>query len=107
MSGFTSSFLGIGTGTGHAWVCDGVYKESSENYHYVEFLIDNSGDYYYEWDKNICTPSSPIYTGGYISRYFHMNWGWYSYSDGWFTGNDVNSSEGNYNHVRKNIYVSR
>jgi len=101
MSGFTSN------DTGHAWVCDGVYKESSENYHYVEFLIDNSGDYYYEWDKNICTPSSPIYTGGYISTYFHMNWGWYSYSDGWFAGNDVNTSEGNYNHVRKNIYVSR
>lgn len=107
MSGFTRSFLGNGTGTGHAWICDGVSKESSENFHYVEFLIGDSGDYYYEYDKNICTPHDPIYTGGYISTYFHMNWGWYSYSDGWFAGNDVDTSEGNFNHARKNIYVSK
>lgn len=107
MSGYTGSFLGNGTGAGHAWICDGVYKESSENFHYVEFLNGDSGNYYYEYDKNICTPQNPIYTGGFMSEYFHMNWGWYSYFDGWFVGNDVDTSEGDFNHVRKNIYVSR
>lgn len=109
MGGYTNSFLGYGTGDGHSWVCDGVSKESSENFHYVEFLIGDSGDYYYEYDKNICTPHDPIYTGGYRIEYFHMNWGWNSPStpDGWFAINDVNTVGGNFNHARKNIYVSK
>ncbi len=109
MGGYTNSLLGIGIGDGHSWVCDGVSKEYSENFHYVEFLIGDSGDYYYDYDKNICTPNNPIYTGGYVSEYFHMNWGWNSSAtpDGWFATNDVNTVLGNYNHVRKNIYVSK
>lgn len=27
--------------------------------------------------------------------------------DGWFASNDVNTDAGNFNHVRKNIYVSK
>lgn len=109
MGGYTNSFLGIPLGSGHSWVCDGARTESYSDFYYVEFLMGSPGNYSYEYDKNICTPQNPFSYGGGSITYFHMNWGWNSLStpDGWFVSNNVNTHMGNYQHVRKNIYVSK
>ncbi|WP_316632816.1 C10 family peptidase [uncultured Flavobacterium sp.] len=54
---------------GHMWVCDG-YKAT-------------------KYEFNNCTSNTTLY--------FHMNWGWGGYSDGFFAYNDFNMSDTNEN----------
>ncbi len=83
-----------GTGSCHAWVCDGYKLISTTGNEYCYY--DEYGYYYCE------TPTVNYYQ-------LSMNWGWDGQHDGWFTetyfGADVNNSPmpHNFNSVLKEI----
>jgi hypothetical protein len=58
------------------------------------------GSYYYasknEWDY-VPSFQSPWSTGGVISYYYDMNWGWGGDFNGWFYSDNVNVYELGYN----------
>ena len=84
----------------HAWVCDGYIAETNEDIYFVEFLMGGPGSYYYasknEWDY-VPSFQSPWSTGGVISYYYDMNWGWGGDFNGWFYSDNVNVYELGYN----------
>jgi hypothetical protein len=97
-----NSILGIERGDGHAWVCDGAREVHYENYFFVEFI-----DSYY-WSYSNKGYTSAVYPGldtgaGYY--YFNMNWGWGEGYNGWFYDNNVNTTNGNFQYERKNLFV--
>jgi len=63
--------------TGHIWVCDG-YRQTSY------YLDDCSGGTFF-----------PI---------FHMNWGWGGSYDGYYSYNNFNPANSNFNNNKKMIY---
>lgn len=84
---------------GHAWVCEGArYIDRTVNY-FVEYQLVDSY-------SSLGGPSwqSPTSSSGWNSLYFYMNWGW-GHSNGWFSATDVNTSEGNFDIQRKNLYI--
>lgn len=88
------------TGSGHAWVCDGVSKTKYETSYFIECRQGGAGSYYYYMPES---PNSIESTG---NSKFHMNWGWNGNGDGWFLSNNVNSINGNYQGDRTNLYVT-
>jgi hypothetical protein len=90
----------------HAWVCDGYIAEINEDIYFVEFLMGDSGSYYYasknEWDY-VPSFQSPWSTGAVISYYYDMNWGWGGYCDGWFFADHVNPDVYNFSNYRLDI----
>ena len=92
--------------TTHAWVCDGYIAETNEDIYFVEFLMGDSGSYYYasknEWDY-VPSFQSPWSTGGVISYYYDMNWGLGGYCDGWFYADNVNLYIYNFSNYRLDI----
>lgn len=90
---------------GHAWVCDGSNRITSGISYFVEYRSGSSGSYRYSSDgtPNIDSPTTITRP----SSYLHMNWGWAEGKDnGWYISGDVNTSGGNWNNKRKNLYVS-
>lgn len=85
---------------GHAWVCDGLIRNSSEYEYYVEYLYNGSYDNFGETLLDL-----PGGFGGISYTTFHMNWGWGGSYDGWYTGADP-TSDRDYKYRRQNIYVS-
>jgi hypothetical protein len=63
-----------GTGVGHMWVCDG--------YQQLFFYFDDC-------------------TGGYYYPLFHMNWGWGGEHDAYYSYNNFNPDDKNYNSDKK------
>lgn len=105
MTGDRKNFIGI-SWKGHAWVCDGVEEYGSSGSYFVEYLVNRSTNPSY---SSCGFPSyfSPTANSGSGRMYFHMNWGWYGTSDGWFSGNSVNPTDDrNYQYGRENLYVS-
>jgi len=103
MGGFDNSILGIPCGNGHQWVCDGVDNYVNHFYYFVEFQHYDSGyyDYGYYGSGSPNTPNPNIF---YSPVYFHMNWGWGSYLDGWYVNNTFPS--GNvFQYGRTNFYI--
>lgn len=79
LGGYTNSFMGWGTGSGHSWVCDGYRAYQDEGTEYC---------YYDEYGYETC--QIPYY----YRVELHMNWGWGGNHNGWFSstyfGADVN-----------------
>jgi hypothetical protein len=98
MSGFSN------TGTGHAWVCDGMTTGRFSTEYFVEFYVHNAyTDYYGNY-----TPSDP---GSVMATYpncvfYHMNWGWGGANNDWFFQNDVNPNGSNFKFTRQNLYIT-
>jgi hypothetical protein len=97
MGGYTNQILGIPSGSGHQWVCDGV----TDYYQDRSFCLDfySGGSYYTYIPYNQPGHVLTFYT------HFYMNWGWGGSCDGWFGSSNVNSGEGNFQYGRTNFYI--
>ena len=107
MFGKPSSLLGVATGSGHAWVCDGVrYGDSWLELRFMTI------------DYRPTTVSVPdlmveAYVHKSITSYmttrFHMNWGWYGENNGFFTDDNIevtlDGEKKNYKHGRKDLFI--
>ena len=77
--------------SGHAWVCDGYREDQVSDYFILKTL---SFSYPLEYE-------STAYSGTYHTQtYYHMNWGEYGVSNGWF----IRTYCAGFSEVRKNIY---
>jgi len=106
MGGYTNSFFGTPTGNGHSWVCAGVDRTFYTLTVFVEFLMGFPGSFYYTSHSHPSFYYPQVLHSYYPSYYFYMNWGWGAGYNAWYVHNDVSTSEGNFSHVRENIYVS-
>ena len=108
MFGDRSSFLGINTWNGHAWLCDGVIF-GDEQLELRVMTIDYRPTIYstpdlmveaYKYNKLV----------SYTPDRYHFNWGWYGTNNGFFDDSNiaVKGDEGkilNYKHNRKDVFV--
>lgn len=91
-------------GNSHYWVCDGARRITTNQMEYfTEWQPNGNGVFTLGWNSM----NSPGLLGGSVYLYFHMNWGWGGKNDGWFAFADVNSGNGNYQHSRKNFYITK
>ena len=90
-------------GNGHYWVCDGVNEYSTKYQYFIEFFTGSGYSTY-----SYCPPSNPGNTstiGGFA--YLRMNWGWKNHSlNSWYYDNQFPSGH-NFQHDRKNYYISK
>ena len=104
MSGSRTSFLGIIYKDGHAWVCEGYKKYTPLKYYKLHLIRGAGNNYSYTTDgyENIDSNSS-----FYSTLSFYMNWGWGSSYNGWygFQSSKPNSSDNDYKHNRKVLYI--
>jgi hypothetical protein len=107
MEGFTAkTIFGGASGDGHSWVCDGASESYAYQHYFFEFLYKPGGVYSYKNLEDVPSKESPVLLKGVTSLYFHMNWGWLGRFDDWFIHDDVNVGGYNFQHVRRNLYVS-
>lgn len=85
---------------GHAWVCDGLKRNSAEYEYYAEYLNNGSYDNFGETLLDL-----PGHFSGIPYTFFHMNWGWGGSYDGWYAG-AAPTSDRDYQYRRQNIHVS-
>lgn len=92
-------------GESHYWVADGINRR-----------IENRVRFFTEWqpyDNGTFTPGhgtleNPDFSGGVQYSLYHYNWGHGGSNDGWFVFDDTEEDSSlNYEHSRKNIYISR
>lgn len=82
---------------GHAWVCDGVMASKMDTQIYLMILSANKPYKYTKYTEP--TPgrqTSELYQ-------FHMNWGWDGLHNGWFSDDNIKTSNGNFPNKRKDI----
>lgn len=84
---------------GHAWIVDGHF---SFRYYctmsVTEYILDDSGTRWIQWDG---------YKKSYWSdaTYYHINWGWGGYSDGYYTTVNDPYKTGNHYQYKKRMIV--
>lgn len=106
--GNNNSILGIPSGKGHAWVCDGE-KHGSKGFEIRIMTIDYRPDA--SIIPNLMIEAYKTYNLEWnLSLRFHYNWGWYGDCDGFFSDADINvttSSGNSYNfkHGRKTLFI--
>lgn len=73
---------------GHAWVCDGyTYYNSYRHYKLMSIIMNDGPLRYSELTRH--TEQTANY------RFFHMNWGWNGYSNGWYSPTSVEGFSSN------------
>lgn len=88
----------------HMWVCDGARDHM---FNQIRFYTENQPNGAGIFTQGMYSFSSPGLIGNVLPRltYYHMNWGWDGNLDAWFSQNNVNSGNGNFQYERLNIYV--
>lgn len=84
---------------GHAWICDGVIRNTAEYQYYAEYL--NSVLEYTNYGETFL--ENPGGCGWSSNIQFHMNWGWYGNNDGWYVVPTPDMYDFTYG--RQNLYV--
>lgn len=88
----------------HYWVCDGVIRGGQRIFYFAKFL--KQGWIYVRGSHHVnCSYMCGCNPGVVLQEFtmFHMNWGWDSRHNGWFTG--ANSPLGNFQHHRRNYFI--
>ena len=90
-------------GNSHYWVCDGGRTVSNNIFcFFTEWQPYGNGVFEGGWNSL----ENPYILEGVRYLYFHMNWGWGGSNDGWYVFNDVNTGNSNFEHSRKDFYIS-
>lgn len=104
-------------GKSHYWICDGIKKTTMKRlYVFTEWQPNSDGIFVPGWYSK----DNPDVQGGSVYLKFHMNWGWGGSCDGWYSGDVINTTTGeydyNYNgynekdhefeHSRKDFFIS-
>lgn len=93
---------------GHFWVCEGTHEII---YDAIQFYTENQPYGAGNFTQGMYSLNSPGIVGGSnFFHYFYMNWGWFyttSNPNGWFVQNNYNSGQGNFQYLKKTIYVSK
>lgn len=90
---------GVGNGEGHAWVCDGYNQKRTVTYYEV-MALDKS-----YWDDTKQFSYRAMYSTNLntVHAYYHMNWGWGGFDDGYFYEDAVNPGQYNFSTNRQDI----
>lgn len=91
-------------GKSHYWVCEGALRRITNRLlFFTEWQPNGNGTFSTGWYRI----DNPGILGGVHYLQFYMNWGWCGYCDGWYAFNNVHTDNGDYEHARKDFYITK